>query len=59
MTTLADALGAMGRPFASVVSHWHHAPTWRARVVRWAYPGLARALDELESALKDRIGPIL
>lgn len=59
MITLADALGAMTHPLASVVSHWHHAPAWRARAVRWAYPDLARALDELEGALKDKIGPIL
>jgi hypothetical protein len=56
MTTIADALGGASRPFASTVAHWRHAPTWRVRVIRLVYPGLADALDRLESCVREQWG---
>lgn len=56
--TLADALGSMSRPLASTVSHWSLGPEWRRRLVRAAYPPLARALDELAAALESKIGKL-
>jgi len=55
---MRDALGRTSEPFARTVATWHHAPTWRARVIRWAYPDLAKALDDLAKGLESMIGPL-
>lgn len=58
MTSIKDVLGPTSEPFARTVATWHHAPTWRARIVRWAYPDLAKALDDLAKGLESMIGPL-
>jgi len=57
-TTLADALGVMSRPLASLLAEWRDLDPWQRFVLRKVAPDFARACERLDRAAHERLDPL-
>lgn len=57
-TTLADALGVMSLPLASVLANWRHLDPWQRYLLRKVAPDFARACERLDEAARRRLDPL-
>lgn len=57
-TTLADALGVMSRPLASLLAEWRNLDPWQRFVLRKLAPDVARACERLDEAAHQRLDPL-
>jgi len=57
-TTLADALGVMSLPLASVLAQWRGLDPWQRFLLRKVAPDFARACQQLDDAAHRRLDPL-
>lgn len=57
-TTLADALGVMSLPLASLLAVWRQLDPWQRFVLRRFAPDVARACERLDEAAHERLDPL-
>ena len=58
VTTLADALGVMSRPLASLLAEWRQLDPWQRFVLHKLAPDVARACERLDEAAHQRLDPL-